>query len=200
MSYWNGKAPSASNLRLFDPRRGWLAYDDAQDAQKKTTDFGSSRAMELALHAALNASNLLVLTGAGTSYCATTNGGLRAPSMVDLWDAVESAVTTQKLDEIIALIPTAANLNKNIEKLLTLSKLYGALFADPNSERVAEFVKRAEKAIVDRSDFVNDHAGRSTGQYCPARLPSSGQHWTIAPPRTVPLMPAMNYPERRVRW
>ena len=66
--------------------------------------------------------------------------------MKDLWDAVEAAVTTKELNAIIGLIPNAASLNKNIEKLLTLSKLYGALFSDANSERVATFVEAAEKA------------------------------------------------------
>jgi hypothetical protein len=156
MTYWNAKQPSTSHLRLFDPKAGWRAYEDVQDAEQRTTAFGSGRTIELALNGALSASNLLVLTGAGSSFCATNATGPRAPTMADLWDAVETAVTAPELSTIIRLIPAATNLNKNIEKLLTLSKLYVALFTDANSARVANFIAEAEKAIVDRAAFVGD--------------------------------------------
>jgi hypothetical protein len=156
MTYWEGKAASASNLRLLDPPHGWRAHDDASDSEGRTTAPGSIRAIELALHSALNASNLLLVTGAGSSFCAHNVSGKTAPSMKCLWDAVEVAVTPPKFHQIIGLIPDATNLNKNIEKLLTLCKLYSVLFNDADATKIASFVVSAEKAIVDRVNFVDD--------------------------------------------
>ena len=150
------KAASATHLRLFEPGWGWRAHDDVRDEEGKTTAFGANRPIELALNTALNAGNLIFLTGAGSSFCAKTSGGSTAPGMADLWDAVEAAITPEKLNAVVALIPNAANLNKNVEKLLTLCKLYLALFDDTNSATIATFVKTAEKAIVKRVDFVRD--------------------------------------------
>jgi hypothetical protein len=82
--------------------------------------------------------------------------------MADLWDAVELAVTPTRLNEIISLIPNAANLNKNIEKLLTQCKLYGVLFVDTNASKIASFLVDAEKAIVRRADFVSDDSDLSS--------------------------------------
>ena len=78
--------------------------------------------------------------------------------MADLWDAVEAAVTPEKLEgrDRTGFPQNAANLNKNIEKLLTLSKLYLALFDDANSAAVTTFIETAEKAIVNRANFVTD--------------------------------------------
>jgi hypothetical protein len=154
--YWDDKAPSASHLRLFEPGQGWRAHDDVRDGEGKTTSFGASRSIELALNTSLNAGNLLFLTGAGSSFCAKTPDGSPAPGMSDLWDAVEADVTPGKLGAILALIPNAADLDKNVEKLLTLCKLYTALFNDAESEAVAQFIKAAEKAIVTRADFITD--------------------------------------------
>lgn len=154
MAFWDGKSASTSHLRLFEPKQGWRAHDDVTDTEGRTTAQGSCRSVEFALHNALNSSNLVVLTGAGSSYCAKTPGGQSAPSMAGLWEAVEAAATPAKFNEIITLIPNAAALSKNIEKLLTLCKLYSALFDDSNAAKVAAFVDTAEKAILKRVDFV----------------------------------------------
>jgi hypothetical protein len=156
MGYWEGRSGSPSHLRLLEPSQGWRAHDDVVDAEGRTSAQGSNRSVEMALHHALNASNLILLTGAGSSYCAKNTGGKSAPSMATLWDAVETAATAPKFKEIIGLIPNAAKLNKNIEKLLTLCKLYSALFDDANAKKIAEFVVTAEKAIVARVNFVTE--------------------------------------------
>lgn len=156
MAFWDGKPASASHLRLFEPTQGWRAYDDVVDGDGRTSAQGSYRSVELALHNALNASNLILLTGAGSSYCAKNMSGNTAPSMTDLWNAVEAAATPTKFNEIVGLIPTASNLKKNIEKLLTLCKLYAALFNDANAENISKFVVIAEKAIVERVNFVTE--------------------------------------------
>lgn len=156
MSYWDGVAAGATNLRLFEAGSGWKCSDDEKDASGQVKSAGSSRAIELALNTALNASNLILLTGAGSSFCAVNLGTkLKAPAMSDLWDAVEVSATSEGLAGIVALIPNAAGIAKNIEKLLTLCKLYGALFHDEQSRKVASFIETAERAILERVDFVD---------------------------------------------
>lgn len=155
MAYWEDKSSSPSHLRFFDPISGWRAHDDVFDDQKRIIDHGSHLQIELALHTALNATNLILLTGAGSSFCAVNGKGEKsAPSMADLWDAVQTAVGRERFEKAIALIPNASNLAKNIEKLLTMCKLYSALFNDENSKTIEQFVGDAEKAIVSKVDFV----------------------------------------------
>lgn len=155
MVYWSGRAASAENIRLFNRDTGWKKFSDNVDADGRTSFFGASRDIELALATSLNASNLLLLTGAGASFCAKNPvGQLNAPGMTDLWDAVETKVTFATMTEVIGMIPTAAGIAKNIEKLLTLCKLYVSLFADANSARVQQFIDLAEQAILERVDFV----------------------------------------------
>ena len=55
MGFWDSKSASASRLRLFEPTQGWRARD-VKDDQGRINAQGSSRAIELALHNALNAS------------------------------------------------------------------------------------------------------------------------------------------------
>lgn len=156
MTYWNNTPAGAQHLRLFEPNVGWRKHDDDLDDQGRTTFFGASRPVELALATALSASNLVVLTGAGSSFCAINpTGKAGAPGMGDLWDAVEAAASKQTLQEVINLIPTAKDIGKNIEKLLTFSKLYVALFDDANSAKIKAFIPEAEKAILDRVDFLH---------------------------------------------
>src|SRR5258707_1340375 len=109
MAYWDGVAAGASNLRLFESGTGWRQHGDEKDAEGRVTFVGSNRPLDMALSAALNANNLLLLTGAGASFgVANPAGGLRAPRMSDLWDAVEVAASARVMGEVIALIPNAA--------------------------------------------------------------------------------------------
>jgi hypothetical protein len=156
MTYWGNRQASATNLRLFEPKQGWRAHDDVKDDQGRISAPGSHNAVELALHGALNASNLTVLTGSGSSFCAKNTNGPSAPSMAGLWDAVEAAVTPARLAAIIAKIPSAADLKNNIEKLLTLCKLQSVLFpAGADATEIAAFIADAERAILKRVDFVS---------------------------------------------
>jgi len=156
MSFWNGVAAGARNLRLFELGTGWRQHGDEMDADGRVTFVGCSRALDETLSIALNASNLLLLTGAGSSFCiGNPPGKMSAPSMSDLWDAVEAAASQRVMAEVIALIPNAAGINKNIEKLLTLCKLFIALYNNAESEKVGLFIKSAEKAILARVDFVD---------------------------------------------
>lgn len=163
MSHWDGVAAGATNLRLLEPGSGWRCNDDEKDAAGRVTSPGSNRAIELALSTALNASNLILLTGAGSSFCAVNPGAKPgAPAMSDLWDAVEDSATVGVMAAIIALIPNAAGIGKNIEKLLTLCKLYGALFNDDDSRKISIFIETAEKAILQRVDFVDKNTDISS--------------------------------------
>lgn len=165
MGYWDKIAAGQTNLRLFEPSGGWRAHEDARSADGQVSSPGSRRAVEQSLGTALNATNLLLLTGAGSSFCAKNKDGkLSAPSIGDLWDAVEKAATAKVMAEVIALIPNAKDLKetKNVEKLLTLSKLYVELFNDANSKKVDAFIRKAEQAILDRVDFVDAATDIST--------------------------------------
>ena len=156
MSYWNNIAASPSHLRLFEAGVGWKQYNDTMGEDGATTFVGANRAIESSLNGVLNATNLLFLVGAGSSFCVkTAEGRATPPGLADLWDAVELAATSAVINEIINLIPNAANLNKNIEKLLTLCKLYTAIYDDDNTTKISRFIATAEKAILERVDFVD---------------------------------------------
>jgi hypothetical protein len=62
MSFWSDKSAAASNIRLFEPTNGWKAHDDQVNEQGHIVAQGSRYAVELALHNALNANNLVLLT------------------------------------------------------------------------------------------------------------------------------------------
>jgi len=157
MGYWDGKVGAAENLRLFDSAKGWIAHGDVVDGEGHTTAFGAQRNVELALSLALNSSNLLFLSGAGTSFCATneTPGALGAPGMGDLWDSVAAAVGKPLFDDVLKLIAKVSPKDRNIERLLSLSKIYVELFDTPESNKIAGFIAKAEDAITKRVDFVD---------------------------------------------
>jgi len=163
MGYWDAIPAQAGNIRHYDRATGWTAYDDVLDGEGRVSTQGSHRAVEAALGIALNASNLALLSGAGTSFCAKNvkAGAPQAPGMSDLWDAVVADVTQPKFDAVTALIPKAKGIGKNIEKLLTQYKIYVELFDDDNAKNVGEFISAAEKAIAARVDFVTEDTNLS---------------------------------------
>ncbi|WP_261334610.1 SIR2 family protein [Rhizobium leguminosarum] len=149
---------SADNLRLFNPVKGWVQFADQVDGDGKTISFGANRDIDLALSVAMNASNLMVLTGAGASFCAKNpaQGAPTAPGMSDLWTAVEAAATKETFQEVIDLIPKAKATDTNIEKLLTQCKIYVELFNNESSKKIQTFIETAEKAIAKRVSFVSN--------------------------------------------
>ena len=157
LGYWKDLPASADHLRLFNPAKGWVEFADQVDGDGKTTSFGANRDIDLALSVAMNASNLMVLTGAGASFCArnTAQNALTAPGMGDLWDAVKTAATDDTFQEVIKLIPKAKDTGKNIEKLLTQCKIYVELFDNAQSAKITNFIGTAEEAISKRVSFVN---------------------------------------------
>lgn len=166
MAYWDEKEAGADRLRLFVPSRGWVASSDKTDEEGKVEERGARELIDSAFLNALNSTNLLILTGAGASFSATNpDGGPSAPGMRDLWNAVKEA-TGENFDKVTEVFKNA-KVNENIERLLTVAKLYlelneeiadheGAESADGAQYKlVADFVLTAEKAILQKVDFVS---------------------------------------------
>jgi hypothetical protein len=155
MSYWSGREPSRSNIRLLEATNIWRAYDDEQGVDGTVLERGSARKLDGFLIEALNSTNLIVLAGAGASFCATNaKEKPAAPAWGDLWDAVKQAADGN-FDKVLGIIPDGGKIT-NIEKLLTQCKLYVALFGGEqgDSKLVADFITLAERAILSRVDFV----------------------------------------------
>jgi hypothetical protein len=158
MAYWDGLHADKNNLRLFQPGTGWRSYDDVKDADGRITAAGSNRDLDVALTLALNATNLVVLTGAGSSFSAKNKlpTDQQAPGMSDLWDAVQKAVPSVEFAKIFSLLPKATSFGTNIEKLLTQCKLYVELFEGPPKDAVSTFINDAEAAISSRVNFLKE--------------------------------------------
>jgi hypothetical protein len=163
MGYWDNRVPKKENLRMFEAPTVWRRYADERDASNDTvTEEGCSRALDNILINGINCTNLLLLTGAGASFCVKNAHDSKltsktAPSLKDLWNAVEAKVGAVQFAAITTIIPRGETITE-IEKLLTHCKLYVELYGetDDDSKAVAKFIKDAEKAIVDRTDFVDD--------------------------------------------
>lgn len=159
MGHWDDRPASRENLRHFEMPNAWRRYKDEIEAEtNETKTHGCATELERILINGLNSTNLLLLTGAGASFCAKNAvGGKTAPGLKDLWDAVKAKVGDPKFTEIIGKIPKGAAI-KDIEKLLTQCKLFVALYGDTEGDgkEISEFLARAETAILARADFVNE--------------------------------------------
>jgi hypothetical protein len=157
MVNWATDAADVKLLRLYVPDQGWKAYaDKLSEIDNKVAAIGSKRALESALLNTLNATNLLLLTGSGSSFAAKNETGKTPASMWDLWIAVRTKVGEETFGKICEMFPSSP-INENIEKLLTLCKLYLELnekSEDARTTCIRDFVKDAERAILDRVDFV----------------------------------------------
>jgi SIR2-like domain len=158
--YWNATPADKANLRLLISSKGWTSFSDSLNNEGKVIDRGSKEQIDSALINALSASNFLTLTGAGASLCARNGAGEpHAPSMVDLWDAVSAAVGPVAFAAICAKFPKA-KIDDNIEKLLSLCKVYlelneAAEADDADVNAVRNFVTQAEACILSMVDFVS---------------------------------------------
>jgi hypothetical protein len=106
MGHWDGRAAAKENLRLFDTTKKWRRYDDERDASDVVTEEGCARILESALINGLNSTNLLLLTGAGSSFCINNAAGSKvtsktAPGLKDLWDAVKAKVGDNPFNDVI---------------------------------------------------------------------------------------------------
>ncbi|QYF86217.1 SIR2 family protein [Brevundimonas sp. PAMC22021] len=159
MPDWANDPADENHLRLFLPGEGWKAYaDKLSDEDGKLEASGSKRLIESAFLNALNSTNLLILTGSGSSLAARNDPAKAQPaSMGDLWKAVKLRAGETKFLSICGLFPSAP-IDGNIEKLLTLCKLYLELNQTSTSEEaksVATFVREAEDAILLTVDFID---------------------------------------------
>jgi len=160
MTYWNDKAADAAHLRLFVPGDGWRAFKDKMNAEGDRLDEpGTQRVIESSLLNVLNATNVVVLTGTGSSFAASNpTGGLTPAGMWDVWQAVKAGAGAAAFEEVCNTF-ASAKIDDNIERLLTLCKLYLELHEtaveDETYQKILNFVEIAEKAILARVDFVN---------------------------------------------
>lgn len=172
MAYWDDRPGTADNLRLFVPGEGWRAHADEVGEDGKVVSAGSRRLTESTFLNALNATNLVLLTGTGSSFAAKNLAEeddelaavlgpapppLRPAGMRDVWLAVRERVGADMFAEVCGSFPEAP-IDDNIERLLTLCKLYIELHETSNNEltnKIRQFVQDAEKAILDRVDFVS---------------------------------------------
>ena len=161
MTFWEGRAADAANLRLYIPGQGWRTYNDRLSADGHTVEQQGAKALIESLFLnVLNATNLALLTGSGASFAAQNNSPKpNAPGMWDLWKAVETTAGPAEFKEVYETF-SDASIDDNFEKLLTLCKLFLELHEDSKSAlaiKISAFVKTAEATIQRRVDFV-DHA------------------------------------------
>lgn len=163
MAHWDKRPAAQANLRMLEAPDIWRRYlDDVDDTDKSVKTPGCFAALDRFLLNALNSTNLLVLTGAGSSFCAVNSDKSKlatrtAPGLKELFEAVKSGVGAAKFDAAVAKIPNGTAIT-DIEKLLTQCKLYVALYDDKSGDGklVSDFIADAEKAILARVDFVDD--------------------------------------------
>lgn len=170
MSYWNTQRPSASNLRLFQPGGTWLAWEDREEDGK--TLRGAREQVAERLLSAINATNLMALLGSGASFAAKNMNAKQAPGMGDLWDDARQKVGEAEFDKVVASVWGATD-KKDIESLLSLCKMTVELqaargvgnpqhAADSTQVDLKAFVRTAERAILDRVDFVSENTDLSS--------------------------------------
>ncbi|MBD2838986.1 SIR2 family protein [Pseudomonas sp. JM0905a] len=117
-----------------------------------------------ALSDVLRCSNLVVLSGLGTSLCVAPfqQGGLKAPTMWDLWqqvkikqDAAAAAAMPPgpTFDQLLGIVghPQAT---ADIEALMSRCRLAESFLADPAKGEVVKFVALAEAHIIAATNFV----------------------------------------------
>jgi hypothetical protein len=157
VTYWKDKAAAASNLRLLIPGEGWKNYADVI-SDNKVEQPGSKLLIESAFLNALNSTNLILLTGTGSSFSVKNAATKPQPAgMTQVWSAVEKKVGEATFKRICDSF-ASATIDSNIERLLTLCKLHLELHEKSDDELTAairKFVKSAEAAILETVDFVD---------------------------------------------
>lgn len=157
MVYWEKTPPCESNLRLFVPGEGWKAH--ANKSEGSLSELGCADLIDSAFLNALNATNLILLTGAGSSLgTKNTATGKAAPGMADLWTAVGDRVSQAWLQETCGQFGKVC-IDNDIERLLTLCKFYLELQGGPDDETTKKmelFVSEAEQAILEHVRFVDE--------------------------------------------
>lgn len=151
------------DMRLYSKETGgtWLAAKDLDDGHGTITDRGSQRLVQSFLTDCLTSSNLIVLTGLGTSLCvndaAAQTSQRGAPTMADLWEAAKQKAEGA-FDGILKLVgyqPSAGQ--ENIETLLSKCKVAQDFLpeGDDAQKKVGTFVAETETIIREKCGFVS---------------------------------------------
>lgn len=162
MPYWQERVATAANIRRLESSGAWRRYEDKKGEDGSIIEKGCGRDLNGFLIEALNSTNLMILAGAGSSFAAINPAGQpQAPGWKDLWDAV-SGKDTGLSAAVLKIIPDGTKI-ENIEKLLTQCKLYVALYGTSSDEgdKVAKFIDIAERAILERVNFVSANTSLS---------------------------------------
>lgn len=209
MSYWDGRLGAKENLRLFEAPDTWRRYADQLDETKENvTEPGCAPKLESALINCLNATNVLLLTGAGSSFSASNSETSKlkaktAPGLTDLWDAVKAKVGDTKFNAVIQKIPNGAAIKDiEIEKLLTQCKLFVELYgrAAGDGKVISEFIGDAEIAILDRVNFVDEATGLTAHESVLRKLARRGARKPRAKVFTTNYDLCYEYAARRQRF
>lgn len=204
---WKDRPPAKENLRMFEPPGVWRRYTDHIDeTEGMVKEPGCAQKLESALINCLNATNVLLLTGAGSSFSASNDPASilkekMAPGLPDLWKAVKAKVGDAAFAAVIQTIPNGAEI-KDIEKLLTQCKLFVALYGDAggNGKNISEFITHAEAAILDRVNFVNEATGLSAHESVLRKLARRGSRKPRAKVFTTNYDLCFEYAARRQRF
>ncbi|ABE46944.1 hypothetical protein Bpro_5072 (plasmid) [Polaromonas sp. JS666] len=117
-----------------------------------------------ALSDVLRCNNLVVLSGLGTSLCVLphTAGGLKAPTMADLWNQAEAAqnapvptgtAARKSFAEVLQVVGHPVE-KKDIEALLSRCRLAESFLTGADKSEVARFIETAEAVISIATNFV----------------------------------------------
>ncbi len=135
---------------------GWRSLQpESDDDEHKVHSEEAHAALKGVLTDTLTATNLVVLTGLGTSMCVSNANGARlAPSLEDLWNQAESNLPN--FQRVLADVgfDLAAH-GENLEAFLSRCHLAQAMSPTP---RVTAFVEAAEALIVAKCSFVDSGA------------------------------------------
>lgn len=129
------------------------------DVDNSAAFSGMEADLKMNLSLALNAENLIILTGLGTSLGIQGVNGRSAPTMGDLWAEIG------RLDEFSGIQDSVSPVllqEKNIEHLL--SEVHARLDLDPDHQELAAFLKAAEEIILTSCSFVHTDSDLQTHQ------------------------------------
>lgn len=163
MPYWDNRPAATSNIRLYLPESGWRqAAEQPSASQDGQSKIGAAGEISSALLNVLNATNVVVLTGTGSSFAASNPPvRLQPAGMREVWTAVRDSIGAEVFDAVVGTFG-AARIAGNIEKLLSMCRLYLELNeAGPDEaptdehRRIKGFATDAEAAILHRVDFVD---------------------------------------------
>lgn len=132
-----------------------LAVADGADEDAKTASSAAIDELQDHLASIVNAEDLVVLSGSGTSIGVTAGAdpSKTSPSMGTLWDSV--AALDSFSEATAGFTPTLLK-SKNFEHLLSEAQARSAL--RPDDDRLAAFIDAAERIVLEKCGFVDDQS------------------------------------------